>query len=54
VLRKAAALGFAGLYVREDVGGSGMSRLDSSVVFECLSQVSPHLTYLIRKKKREV
>lgn len=37
VLRKAAELGFAGLYVREDVGGSALSRLDASIVFEALS-----------------
>ena len=36
-LRKAAELGFAGLYVQEDVGGSGLSRLDASIVFEQLS-----------------
>ncbi|MBV9510079.1 MAG: isobutyryl-CoA dehydrogenase [Caulobacteraceae bacterium] len=36
-LRKAASLGFAGLYVAEDVGGSGLSRLDASLVFEQLS-----------------
>ncbi|MDP3867997.1 isobutyryl-CoA dehydrogenase [Phenylobacterium sp.] len=37
VLRRAAGLGFAGLYVREDVGGSALSRLDASIVFEQLS-----------------
>jgi alkylation response protein AidB-like acyl-CoA dehydrogenase len=37
VLRKAAELGFAGLYVQEDVGGSALSRLDASLVFEQLS-----------------
>ena len=37
-LRMAAGLGFAGLYVREDVGGSALSRLDASIVFEQLSQ----------------
>jgi alkylation response protein AidB-like acyl-CoA dehydrogenase len=37
VLRQAAALGFAGVYVREDVGGSGLSRLDASLIFEALS-----------------
>ncbi|MDO8801092.1 acyl-CoA dehydrogenase family protein [Phenylobacterium sp.] len=37
VLRKAASLGFAGLYVREDVGGSALTRLDASIVFEQLS-----------------
>ena len=37
VMRKAAELGFAGLYVSEDVGGSALSRLDASIVFEELS-----------------
>jgi alkylation response protein AidB-like acyl-CoA dehydrogenase len=37
VLRKAASVGFAGVYVREDVGGSALSRLDASLVFEALS-----------------
>jgi len=37
VLRQAAELGFAGLYVREEVGGSALSRLAASLVFEELS-----------------
>ena len=37
VMRHAATLGFAGLYVREDVGGSALSRLDATLVFEALS-----------------
>ena len=37
VMRKAAELGFAGLYVQEDVGGSALSRLDASIVFEQLA-----------------
>ena len=37
VLRAAAELGFAGLYVQEDVGGSALGRLDASIVFEQLS-----------------
>ena len=37
VLRKAAALGFAGLYVKEDVGGSGLTRLDAAFIFEALA-----------------
>ena len=37
VLRKAAGLGFAGIYVSEDVGGSGLGRLDASLIFEALS-----------------
>jgi alkylation response protein AidB-like acyl-CoA dehydrogenase len=37
VLRQAAALGFAGIYVGEDVGGSALSRLDATLVFEALA-----------------
>ncbi|WP_296424360.1 acyl-CoA dehydrogenase family protein [Yoonia sp.] len=33
-----ADLGFGGLYVSEDNGGSGLSRLDATFVFEALSQ----------------
>ena len=36
-LRKAAALGFAGVYVRDDVGGSALGRLDAAVIFEELA-----------------
>jgi hypothetical protein len=38
VLRASAELGLAGIYVREDVGGSGLSRLDAVLVFEQLSK----------------
>jgi hypothetical protein len=37
VLRQAAGLGFAGLYVREDVGGSGLTRLDASLSEGCVT-----------------
>src|SRR5437660_7420063 len=37
-LRKAAALGFGGVYVKEDVGGSDLSRLDATIIFEELAQ----------------
>jgi alkylation response protein AidB-like acyl-CoA dehydrogenase len=37
-LRSAAALGFGGIYVREDVGGSGLNRLDAALIFEELAQ----------------
>jgi alkylation response protein AidB-like acyl-CoA dehydrogenase len=37
-LRAAAALGFAGIYVRDDVGGSGLNRLDAALIFEELAQ----------------
>jgi alkylation response protein AidB-like acyl-CoA dehydrogenase len=37
-LRQAAALGFAGIYVNEAVGGSGLGRLDAAIIFEALSR----------------
>ncbi len=37
-LRKAAALGFGGIYVKEDVGGSALNRLDAAIIFEELAQ----------------
>jgi alkylation response protein AidB-like acyl-CoA dehydrogenase len=37
-LRKAAALGFGGIYVKEDVGGSALDRLDAALIFEELAQ----------------
>ncbi len=37
-MRKAAALGFGGIYVKEDVGGSALSRLDAVLIFEELAQ----------------
>ncbi|MFX6303988.1 acyl-CoA dehydrogenase family protein, partial [Acinetobacter baumannii] len=33
-LRLAAELGFGGIYVRDEVGGSGLSRLDAAIIFE--------------------
>ena len=40
-LRKAAALGFGGIYVAEDVGGSALTRLDAAIIFEELAQGCP-------------
>src|SRR5436190_2610173 len=37
-LRQAAALGFGGIYVKDDVGGSALSRLDATIIFEELAQ----------------
>jgi alkylation response protein AidB-like acyl-CoA dehydrogenase len=37
-LRKAAALGFGGIYIQDDVGGSALSRLDATLIFEELAQ----------------
>jgi alkylation response protein AidB-like acyl-CoA dehydrogenase len=36
-----AALGLGGIYVSEDHGGSGLSRLDATLVFEALSMACP-------------
>jgi len=37
VIQKAGELGFCALYTPEEVGGLGLSRLDSSIIFEQLS-----------------
>jgi alkylation response protein AidB-like acyl-CoA dehydrogenase len=37
ILREAAALGMAGMMAREDIGGSGLTRLDSALLFEQLA-----------------
>jgi alkylation response protein AidB-like acyl-CoA dehydrogenase len=40
-MRKAAALGMAAIYVAEDVGGSGLSRLAAALIFEALATGCP-------------
>nr|WP_047580234.1 isobutyryl-CoA dehydrogenase [Methylobacterium sp. ZNC0032] len=40
-MRAAAALGMGGIYIREDVGGSGLTRLDAALIFEALSTGCP-------------
>ena len=37
-LKELAVLGFGGIYVNPELGGSGLSRLDASLIFEALSQ----------------
>ncbi|WP_273240921.1 acyl-CoA dehydrogenase family protein [Hyphomonas atlantica corrig.] len=37
VIKQAAELGFAGIYVSEDVGGSALTRTDAALIFEQLS-----------------
>tara|TARA_R110002111_G_scaffold199109_1_gene264691 strand:- start:1185 stop:2324 length:1140 start_codon:yes stop_codon:yes gene_type:complete len=37
VIKAAAELGFAGIYVKDDVGGSGLTRTDAALIFEQLS-----------------
>lgn len=40
-LRRAAALGMGGIYVREDVGGSGLGRIESALIIEALATGCP-------------
>ncbi|HLW90316.1 MAG TPA: acyl-CoA dehydrogenase family protein [Roseiarcus sp.] len=40
-LREAAALGMGAVYVREESGGAGMSRLDATLIFEALATGCP-------------
>jgi alkylation response protein AidB-like acyl-CoA dehydrogenase len=44
VLREAASLGMAALYVREASGGAGLTRLDAAVVFEALATGCPTIS----------
>ena len=36
-LRKAAELGLGAIYVKEDVGGTGLGREDAAIIFEALA-----------------
>ena len=38
---KTSELGFAGIYVSEEYGGSGLSRLDATLIFEALAMACP-------------
>jgi alkylation response protein AidB-like acyl-CoA dehydrogenase len=38
---KVAELGLGGIYVSEDMGGSGLSRLDATLIFEALAMACP-------------
>jgi alkylation response protein AidB-like acyl-CoA dehydrogenase len=40
-MRKAAALGMGGIFISEDVGGSGLSRLTAALIFEALATGCP-------------
>jgi alkylation response protein AidB-like acyl-CoA dehydrogenase len=40
-LREAAALGFAGIYVGDEFGGSGLTRFDAALIFEELAAADP-------------
>ncbi|MFD0365650.1 acyl-CoA dehydrogenase family protein [Nocardia sp. GCM10030253] len=47
VVRKAGSLGMGGIYVGEDVGGSGLRRLDAVRIFEQLSTGCPAIAAYI-------
>ena len=40
-MRKAAELGMGGVYISSDVGGSALSRLDATLIFEALATGCP-------------
>lgn len=46
-MRAAAALGMGGIYVSDDVGGSGLSRLDAALIFEALAAGCPTVSAYI-------
>ncbi|WP_299346700.1 acyl-CoA dehydrogenase family protein [uncultured Maritalea sp.] len=41
VIKKTAELGMAGIYTRDDIGGSDLTRLDAALIFEALSHGCP-------------
>jgi alkylation response protein AidB-like acyl-CoA dehydrogenase len=47
VIRETGALGFGGIYIREDVGGSGLGRLDAVLIFEALAAACPGFSSMI-------
>src|SRR6202021_1020352 len=47
VMREAAKLGIGGVYIREDVGGSALTRFDAALIFEALAQGGPTVSAFI-------
>lgn len=47
VIRETAPLGLGGIYVKDDVGGSGLGRLDAVVIFEALARACPAFSSFI-------
>jgi alkylation response protein AidB-like acyl-CoA dehydrogenase len=47
VMREAARLGIGGIYIRDDVGGSAMTRFDAALIFEALAQACPTVSAFI-------
>ena len=47
VMREAAKLGMGGVYIRDDVGGSALTRFDAALIFEALAQGCPTVSAFI-------
>src|SRR4249919_257996 len=47
VMREAAGLGIGGVYIRDDVGGSAMTRFDAALIFEALATGCPTVSAFI-------
>ena len=47
VMREAAKLGMGGIYIRDDVGGSAMTRFDAALIFEALATGCPTVSAFI-------
>ena len=47
VVRETGPLGLGGIYVGEDVGGSGLGRLDAVLIFEALAKACPAFSAFI-------
>jgi len=47
VMREAAKLGMGGIYIRDDVGGSAMTRFDAALIFEALATGCPAVSAFI-------
>ena len=47
VMQEAATLGMGGIYIRDDVGGSAMTRFDAALIFEALATGCPTVSAFI-------
>jgi alkylation response protein AidB-like acyl-CoA dehydrogenase len=47
VMREAAKLGIGGIYIRDNVGGSALTRFDAALIFEALAQGCPTVSAFI-------
>ncbi len=46
-MREAAALGMGGVYIKDDVGGSALTRFDAALIFEALATACPTVSAFI-------